>query len=139
MLLLHYRGPNVDISQEYQLLKSASEKDCNCIMCQDRRENEHKVWKEFFKPEVYKPLSILICLFILQQLSGISVFFFYAVDIFDRIIVDQNTSNVAAISVGAIKIVGSVLTIVLLKMKFSKRLQVICHSVAMRNLKKCGG
>ena len=65
-------------------------------------------------------LGFLICLWILQQFSGNFAIIFYAVDIFDGIndmkdnMMDHmesmsNVSYLSAISVGAIRIVGSVL------------------------------
>ena len=68
----------------------------------------------------FLPIGFLICLWILQQFSGNFAIIFYAVDIFDGIndmhdnMMDHmesmsNVSYLSAISVGAIRIVGSVL------------------------------
>ena len=59
-----------------------------------------------------------------QQLSGPQAVVAYAVNIFSGIIVDKSAASFTAISVGAIKILGSVIAIVFLKKKLSKRLQV---------------
>ena len=157
--LKSFRGSNIDVVPELKFMKSASKNNCDCVMCQEKNEAEtslKNLLKQFFQPESYKPLSLLISLFIFQHLSGSKAVVFYAVDIFDRILkTDGNststsianivngtsiteiegtysTSNLAAISVGALKIVGSVLAVLFLKKNLSKRLQVhmydfYCH------------
>ena len=62
-----------------------------------------------------------------QQPSGPHAVVAYAVNIFSGIIVDKRAASFTAISVGAIKIVGSVLAIGFLKKKVSKRLQVLIY------------
>ena len=65
-----------------------------------------------------------------QQLSGPQAVVAYAVNIFSGIIVDKMAASFTAISVGAIKILGSVIAIVFLKKKLSKRLQVCIIGVS---------
>ena len=114
------RGPNVDIAKEIELLKNAAK------LNEEGQNNASKnSWREFLEPEVYKPLSLLILVFTLCHLSGPFAVVSYAVTIFKRILHGDSAPKLAAISVGAIRIVGSILAVVLLKKKFSKRLQVL--------------
>ena len=114
------RGPNSDIAKEIELLKNAAK------LNEEGQNNASKnSWREFLEPEVYKPLSLLILVFTLCHLSGPFAVVSYAVTIFKRILHGDSAPKLAAISVGAIRIVGSILAVVLLKKKFSKRLQVL--------------
>jgi len=115
---------NTEIIDELKLLRNASEVDCECFICQDKKWQIIKIWKELQQPRSYKPLCLLIFLFTLQQLSGPHAVVAYAVNIFSGIIVDKRAASFTAISVGVIKILGSVIAIVFLKKKLSKRLQV---------------
>ena len=92
-------------------------------------------------------LGFLICLWILQQFSGNFAIIFYAVDIFDGIndmkdnMMDHmesmsNVSYLSAISVGAIRIVGSVLGLhnfpfVLSIFKFFKATLKFLHTIVV--------
>ena len=116
---------NTEIIDELKLLRNASEVDCECFICQDKKWQIIKIWKELQQPRSYKPLCLLISLFTLQQLSGTQAVVAYAVNIFSGIIVDKRAASYTAISVGAVKILGSVIAIVFLKKKLSKRIQVI--------------
>ena len=100
------------------------------------------LWKEFFKPEAYKPLIFLICLWILQQFSGNFAIIFYAVDIFDGIndmhdnMMDHmesmtKISYLSAISVGALRIVGSVFGVFFLKKRTSRKLLMSVCGIGM--------
>ena len=122
---------NTEIIDELKLLRNASEVDCECFICQDKKWQIIKIWKELQQPRSYKPLWLLIFLFTLQQLSGPHAVVAYAVNIFSGIIVDKRAASFTAISVGAIKILGSVLAIGFLKKKVSKRLQVLIYVVAI--------
>ena len=122
------RGPNADIAKEIELLKNAAKLSEEINLSEAHNNASTNSWREFLEPEVYKPLSLLILVFILQQLSGSYAVVSYAVTIFKRILHGDSAPKLAArvsISVGAIRIVGSVLAVVLLKKKFSKRLQVL--------------
>lgn len=46
---------------------------------------ESSGWKLFAQPKVYKPFSMLIILFFLQQISGPYVIIFYAIELFVKI------------------------------------------------------
>ena len=119
------RGPNADIAKEIELLKNAAKLSEEINLSEAHDNASTNSWREFLEPEVYKPLSLLILVFILQQLSGSYAVVSYAVTIFKRILRGDSGPKLAAISIGAIRIVGSVLAVVLLKKKFSKRLQVL--------------
>ena len=121
---------NTEIIDELKLLRNASEVDCECFICQDKKWQIIKIWKELQQPRSYKPLWLLIFLFTLQQLSGPHAVVAYAVNIFSGIIVDKRAASFTAILVGAIKILGSVIAIVFLKKKLSKRLQVCIIGVS---------
>ena len=96
------------IGEELRLLRAAS-------FCQDKAEESgFKLWREFMKPESYKPLSLLMVLFILQQLTGAFAVISYAVDILNRIIPDKSTSNFASITIGCIRMIGSILAVIFL-------------------------
>lgn len=72
--------------------------------------NDLNIYKQ---PDVYKPIIILIVLFLFQQLSCAYVFIFYAVDIFKRIGGDlQNSLNayVALVLLGTIRFVMSLVS-----------------------------
>ena len=126
-----FPSPQYQIIDELKLLRNASEVDCECFICQDKKWQIIKIWKEMQQPRSYKPLWLLIFLFTLQQLSGPHAVVAYAVNIFSGIIVDKRAASFTAISVGAIKILGSVLAIGFLKKKVSKRLQVLIYVVAI--------
>ena len=68
------RGKENDVAKEVEDLKLATNQT---------QDNSVKIWKEFLKPEAYKPLSLLIVLWIFQQFSGNYAVVFYAVDIFE--------------------------------------------------------
>ena len=59
---------NTEIIDELKLLRNASEVDCECFICQDKKWQIIKIWKELQQPRSYKPLWLLIFLFTLQQL-----------------------------------------------------------------------
>ena len=133
------RGPNADIAKEIELLKNAAKLNEEINLSEAHNNASTNSWREFLEPEVYKPLSLLVLVFILQQLSGPFAVVSYAVTIFKRILHGDSAPKLASISVGAIRIVGSVLAVVLLKKKFSKRLQVyfftyICDSTSGKKL-----
>ena len=70
------RGKEYDVSKEIENLKIATTKT---------QDDSIQIWKEFLKPEAYKPLSLLIVIWIFQQFSGNYAVVFYAVDIFEGI------------------------------------------------------
>lgn len=72
------RGQNYDIDQELSCLKTVA-KEANI----QAAASNWNLWKEFLKPEAYKPLLILMTLWLLLQFSGVYAVIFYAVDIFE--------------------------------------------------------
>ena len=70
--------------------------------------------KTFRFPGAYKPLLVLIFVFIFQQLSGSYAIIFYAVSLFKDIGVSTNP-YVPAIVTGAIRLLGTVLGTALIK------------------------
>lgn len=48
-------------------------------------QDTNQSFKIYAQPRVYKPLILLICLFIFQQLSGVYAVIFYAVNLFQQI------------------------------------------------------
>ena len=90
-------------------------------------ETSENLWKEFLKPYAYKPLLLLVCLWTFQQFSGNYAVVFYAVDIFEGIshmscsmMKSTTTSNISAILVGFIRILGGILGILFLKKQVSR-------------------
>ena len=78
---------------------------------QNRRVIE--VMKSFLKPNVYKPLLILLILFAFQQISGAYYFIFYAVNIFMEIGGHCGTSlneYGAFVLLGIIRFIMSIIT-----------------------------
>ena len=100
------RGKDNDFSKEIECLKLATNQT---------QDKSIQIWKEFLKPEAYKPLSIIIILIILQHFGGSFAVVFYAVDIFQGIGHDtkmdtmKENSYLSAIAVGSIRIIGSIL------------------------------
>ena len=124
---------NQDVQQEILNLKTA---------LKTIDDPETAKFQEFLKPEAYKPLLFLIGLWIFQQFSGNYAVVFYAVDIFEGIEHDKmdemesmmkamKESYIAAITVGCIRIVGSVLGAIFLQRKISRRLLMTCSAIGM--------
>ena len=101
------------------MLKNWQKLECHISLAVFTLQNKQRLWNS---PPIlsFLALGFLICLWILQQFSGNFAIIFYAVDIFDGIndmkdnMMDHmesmsNVSYLSAISVGAIRIVGSVL------------------------------
>lgn len=128
---------NQNVQQELLNLKSALKKN------EDSKEVPFcSLFQEFCKPEAYKPLIFLIGLWIFQQFSGNYAVVFYAVDIFEGIEHDKmdemesmmkamKESYIAAITVGSIRIVGSILGAIFLQRKLSRRLLMTLSSIGM--------
>jgi len=125
------RGKENDVAKEVEDLKLATNQT---------QDNSVKIWKEFLKPEAYKPLSLLIVLWIFQQFSGNYAVVFYAVDIFEGIGHDakmeemmsmKENSYLSAIAVGSIRIIGSILGAIFLKKQISRRVLMTCSAIGM--------
>lgn len=70
--LLWLRGPGVNVDKEYQQLCEANVK---------RQETRENLLRALHMPNVWKPFLILFLFFSFQQLSGIYVILFYAVNV----------------------------------------------------------
>ena len=93
-------------------------------------------WREFCQPEAYKPLAILISLWILQQASGNYIVISYTVDIFKGIAEDTaKTSDiyhyVASIIVGLIRTFGTIIGVLMISKKLSRRKIMMGSSFGM--------
>lgn len=97
--LLWLRGPGLDVDKEYQELCEANAK---------RKENKDSLLRALHKPNVWKPFLILLVFFALQQLSGIYVILFYAVNVLKDIGVNVNKYT-ASIGIGVIRLFTSIL------------------------------
>ena len=114
-------NPNYDPDEELQSLKQAF--DLNNV----NEESSEELWKEFLKPYAYKPLILLVCLWTFQQFSGNYAVVFYAVDIFQGIshmscsmMKSTTTSNISAILIGFIRVLGGILGVLFLKKQVSR-------------------
>ena len=117
-----YRSFSVDFLYIFELSELRASKG---------QPRQYKIGRRFSQRTVKLLILLLMVLLSLpindlpyQQLSGPHAVVAYAVNIFSGIIVDKRAASFTAISVGAIKILGSVLAIGFLKKKVSKRLQV---------------
>lgn len=75
-------------------------------------ENEKSLWKLSKEPQVYKPLIILLFVFLFQQFSGCYVLIFYTINIFRNL--SSNFSkkineNMALILLGSLRLIMSVI------------------------------
>lgn len=101
--LLWLRGPGLDTDKEYQELCEANLK---------RKEKKESLLRALHMPNVWKPFLILLAFFALQQLSGIYVILFYAVNVLKDIGIDVN-EYAASVGVGVIRLFASILGAVL--------------------------
>lgn len=87
------------------------------------------VWKEFRRPELYKPFLIMLLFFAIQQFSGIFVIFIYAAQFSLEAGVSMD-AFLSAIILGVIRCVTTVL-IAFASDKYGRRPLVIVSSVGM--------
>jgi MFS family permease len=87
------------------------------------------VWKEFSKPELYKPFLIMLTFFAIQQFSGIFVVFVYAAQfsLEAGVVMD---AFLAAVIIGVIRCVATVL-VAFASDKFGKKPLVIVSGIGM--------
>ncbi|KAL0103623.1 hypothetical protein PUN28_017716 [Cardiocondyla obscurior] len=97
--LMWLRGPGLDVNEEYQEL---------CEMNVQRKEKKEHLLQALHKPNVWKPFFILFAFFALQQLSGIYVILFYAVNVLKDIGIDVN-EYVASVGMSVVRLFASVL------------------------------
>lgn len=86
-------------------------------------------WKEFLKPELYKPFIIMLSFFAIQQFSGIFVVFVYAAQfsVEAGVVMDE---FLATVIIGVVRCVG-VLIAAFANDKFGKKSLTIVSSVGM--------
>lgn len=90
-----------------------------------QKEREHRTQtthssglKSFLEPTVYKPVLLLVSIFLFQQLSGAYVVIFYAVDIFRKI--EAEYEDFVLITFGAIRFIMAI-TCLLLSRIYGRR------------------
>ena len=98
---------------------------------EQRKAREHLtgVWKEFLQPTGYKPILILIFLFVIQQFSGIYITMVYAVTFIEESGTNINPYH-ASILIGAIRFIMSCFNLYLLK-KFCRRPLIMISCLGM--------
>lgn len=97
--LLWLRGPEFNVNKEYQELSDANAK---------RKEKKDNLLGALHKPYVWKPFLILLVFFTLQQLTGIYVIVFYAVNVLEDIGLDVH-EYMAIVGMGVIRFFMSIL------------------------------
>jgi facilitated trehalose transporter len=85
--------------------------------------------KEFFKPTGYKPLLILLGLFVFQQFSGIYITLFYSITFFKEVGSDMDP-YFASILIGGVRFFMSIVNTYMLK-TFCRRTLIIGGSAGM--------
>lgn len=91
------------------------------------------LYHKFTSPTVYKPIAILVLLFLLQQLSGCYVIIFYAISVFHEMGGTFGKSfdeNNALIMLGIIRFIVSILT-VFYSRKYGRRVLCILSGIGM--------
>ncbi|XP_076679823.1 facilitated trehalose transporter Tret1 isoform X2 [Andrena cerasifolii] len=96
--LLWLRGPGLTTDKEYQELCETNVK---------REEKKESLVKALHMPSVWKPFLILLTFFALQQMSGIYIILFYAVNVLEDIGIDLNEYS-ASVGIGVIRLFASV-------------------------------
>jgi len=97
--LLWLRGPGLNVDEEYRVLCETNAK---------REKKKESLLQALHKPNVWKPFLILLIFFALQQLSGIYVILFYAVNVLKDIGLDVN-EYVASVGMGVIRLFAAIL------------------------------
>lgn len=100
--LLWLRGPGINCDNEYKEL-------CSDSSIERREKNEKIPFKNaLLLPNVWKPFFILLLFFFLQQLSGIYVILFYAVNVIHEF--NSNIDEYAgSIVIGLVRLLASIL------------------------------
>lgn len=98
--LLWLRGPGLNVDEEYRVLRETNAK---------REEKKESLLQALHKPNVWKPFLILLVFFALQQLSGIYVILFYAVNVLKDIGLDVVDEYVASVGMGVIRLFAAIL------------------------------
>lgn len=100
-----------------------------------QKEREHKAlstqtsnWKTCLKPIVYKPVLLLVCIFLFQQLSGAYAVIFYAIDIFRELKVQYE--EFILIMFGAIRFIMAFVSLLLSRV-FGRRPLLFLSGIGM--------
>ncbi|KAL2742823.1 facilitated trehalose transporter Tret1 isoform X2 [Vespula maculifrons] len=101
--LLWLRGPGLSTDTEFQELCNSNAK---------RMGERESLLKAFYMPNVWKPFVILLLFFALQQLSGIYIMLFYAVNVLEDIGVSVN-EYAASVGIGVIRLFASIVGAIL--------------------------
>ncbi|KAG7210312.1 hypothetical protein KM043_011853 [Ampulex compressa] len=96
--LLWLRGAGLNMDKEYEELCEANAK---------HREQKEGLLRAAYSPSVWKPFFVLLVFFALQQLSGIYIILFYAVNVLKDIGVDVNQYT-ASVGIGVIRLLASI-------------------------------
>ncbi|XP_011065880.1 PREDICTED: facilitated trehalose transporter Tret1-like isoform X1 [Acromyrmex echinatior] len=97
--LLWLRGPGLNVDRECQELCETNAK---------RKEKKESLLRALHKPNVWKPFVILFIFFVLQQLSGIYIILFYAVNVLKDIGINMNEYT-ASVGMSVIRLFASIL------------------------------
>lgn len=97
-------------------------------------DKEDESWlKSLKKPQVFKPLTILFCLFLLQQVSGGYVLIFYTLNIFRNLgkeFLESVDERLALVLVGSIRLVMAIIAAVLAQ-KCNRKVLLYVSTVGM--------
>lgn len=96
--LLWLRGPGLTTDKEYEELCETNNK---------REEKKESLLKAVHMPSVWKPFFILLAFFAFQQISGIYIILFYAVNVLKDIGIDLNEYS-ASVGIGVIRLFASI-------------------------------
>ncbi|XP_078033757.1 facilitated trehalose transporter Tret1 isoform X2 [Augochlora pura] len=96
--LLWLRGAGSTTDKEYEEL---------CETNLKREEKKESLLKALHMPSVWKPFLILLVFFALQQMSGIYIILFYAVNVLEDIHIDVNEYT-ASVGIGVIRLFASI-------------------------------
>ncbi|XP_044005724.1 sugar transporter ERD6-like 6 [Aphidius gifuensis] len=100
--LLWLRGPGISYENEYKEL-------CGDASIERRKKNSKiKLKTALLLPNVWKPFLILIIFFGLQQLSGIYIILFYAVNVLKEFGADID-GYIGSIAIGLVRLVASII------------------------------
>lgn len=75
-------------------------------------EEGKSLWKLTKEPQVYKPLIILLFMFLLQQFSGCYILIFYTINIFRNLSLnfsERINENMALMLLGSLRLIMSVI------------------------------
>lgn len=118
MSLQWLRGKGTDAHYELQEIKATLQSSQNQASLM-----------EFLEPQLWKPLLIAIGLMIFQQFSGTNVVMFYTVEIFQMANIDLD-SNVQTIIVGAVGVVGTLVSVFIADL-VGRRILLLISAIVM--------